>query len=61
MGHERLYRLGAGLGRLAARPFTQDGYTNLPQRLNPAQERRLPALAPRSFREIWRSGELDEP
>jgi L-lactate dehydrogenase complex protein LldF len=60
MGHERLYRLGAGLGRLAARPFTQDGYTVLPQRLNPAQERRLPGLAPRSFREIWASGELDE-
>ena len=60
LGHERLYGLGAGLGRLATKPFTQDGYTNLPQRLNPAEERRLPALAPRSFREMWASGELDE-
>ncbi len=60
LGHERLYRLGAGLGRMAARPFTQDGYTNLPQRFNPAQERRLPGLAARSFREIWQSGEMDE-
>ncbi|MEI2691427.1 MAG: 4Fe-4S dicluster domain-containing protein [Anaerolineae bacterium] len=48
LGHQRLYQLGAGLGRLAAKPFTHDGYTDLPARLNPAQERRLPALAPRS-------------
>jgi L-lactate dehydrogenase complex protein LldF len=60
LAHQRLYQLGAGLGRLAARPLTHDGYTDLPARLNPAQERRLPALAPRSFREIWRSGELEE-
>ncbi len=60
LAHERLYRLGTGLGRLAARPFTQDGYTNLPPRLNPAQERRLPGLAPRSFQKIWASGELDD-
>lgn len=58
MSHERLYRLGAGLGRLAARPFTLDGYTILPQRLNPAQERRLPGLAPRSFRSLWRQGKV---
>lgn len=60
MAHQRLYQLGAEVGRLAAKPFTHDGYTDLPPRLNPAQERRLPGLAPRSFREIWRSGELDE-
>lgn len=60
LAHQRLYQLGAGLGRLAARPLTHDGYTELPSRLNPAQERRLPGLASRSFREMWRSGELDE-
>jgi L-lactate dehydrogenase complex protein LldF len=60
LGHQRLYQLGAGLGRLAAKPFTHDGYTDLPARLNPAQERRLPALAPRSFREMWVAGELEE-
>jgi hypothetical protein len=60
MAHQRLYQLGAGLGRLAAKPFTQDGYTLLPPRLNPSQERRLPGLAPRSFREMWAAGELDE-
>jgi L-lactate dehydrogenase complex protein LldF len=61
LAHQRLYQLGAGLGRLAAKPFTHDGYTDLPARLNPAQERRLPGLAPRSFREMWAAGELDEP
>jgi L-lactate dehydrogenase complex protein LldF len=61
LGHRRLYQLGAGLGRLLTKPLAHDGYTDLPQRLNPAQERRLPALAPRSFREMWRSGEIDEP
>jgi hypothetical protein len=60
MAHQRLYQLGAGLGRLAARPWTHDGYTILPHQLNPAQERRLPGLARRSFREMWASGELDE-
>lgn len=58
MSHERLYRLGAELGRLAARPFTEDGYTVLPEPLNPAQERRLPGLAPRSFRSLWRQGKV---
>lgn len=58
LGHERLYRLGADVGRLAARLLTQDGYTVLPSRLNPAQERRLPGLAPRSFRDLWKEGEV---
>lgn len=60
MGHERLYRLGTGAARLLQAPMVRDGQLDLPAKLNPAQDRRLPALAPRSFREIWKSGELEE-
>ncbi len=60
MGHERLYRMGAGAARLLQAPMARDGQLNLPEKLNPAQDRRLPALAPRSFREIWQSGELED-
>jgi L-lactate dehydrogenase complex protein LldF len=60
MAHQRLYALATGLGRLLQRPLAHDGQLAIPRRLNTAQERGLPALAPRSFRELWQSGELDE-
>ena len=60
MGHERLYRVGAGAARLLQTPMARDGQLNLPEKWNPAQDRHLPALAARSFREIWQSGELED-
>lgn len=53
LAHERLYRWGIAIGRLLQRPVAGDGTLRVPRRWNPAQERRLPALAPRSFREMW--------
>jgi L-lactate dehydrogenase complex protein LldF len=53
LAHERLYRMGTGLARLLQRPLVEQGTLRVPRRWNPAQERQLPALAPRSFRELW--------
>jgi L-lactate dehydrogenase complex protein LldF len=53
LAHERLYRMATGLARLLQRPLVDQGAFRVPARWNPAQERRLPALAPRSFREMW--------
>ncbi len=60
LGHEKLMRFMTGAVRLAQRPFVRDGALNLPSRLNPVLERQLPALAKRSFRDMWKSGELEE-
>ncbi len=46
LGHERLYCWARAWDGWQPCRSTHDGYTNLPPRLNPAQERRLPALAP---------------
>jgi L-lactate dehydrogenase complex protein LldF len=53
LAHERLYRMATGLARLLQRPLVDQGALRVPARWSPAQERRLPALAPRSFREMW--------
>ena len=57
--HEKLMRFMTKAVRLAQRPLVRNGRLRLPQRLNPALERQLPALAKRSFREMWKSGELE--
>ena len=56
--HERIYRISTRLARWVLRPFSRHGYLQLPYWLNPAKERRLPALAPRSFRDLWNKGQV---
>ncbi|MDT8306729.1 MAG: LutB/LldF family L-lactate oxidation iron-sulfur protein [Anaerolineae bacterium] len=53
LAHERLLRWGRRLLALGQLPLVAGRQLQLPPNLNPAQERRLPALAPRSFHEIW--------
>jgi L-lactate dehydrogenase complex protein LldF len=53
LGHERLMKLGRGMLELGQRPLVTNGQLQLPAALNPARERRLPALAPRSFHQLW--------
>ena len=60
LGHQKLMQFLTAAARLAQRPFVRDGTLHLPSRLNPVLERQLPALAKRPFREIWKSGELED-
>ncbi|NDJ76034.1 MAG: iron-sulfur cluster-binding protein [Chloroflexi bacterium] len=56
LGRPRLFRFLTGLGRFFQRPLARNGSLRLPRGLNPARDRQLPALAPRSFRELWDDG-----
>jgi hypothetical protein len=58
--HERLLRLTSSLLRQLQRPFARDGQVRPPRRLNPAGDRPLPALARKSFRQLWKEGELGD-
>ena len=55
---EGLMRVTTKLLRLAQKPLQKEGRLNLPARLNPAKGRQLPALAPKSFREMWDNQEV---
>lgn len=50
------WRLATQAGRQLQKPWVQDGQWHLPPRLDPAQGRGLPALAPRSFHALWEAG-----
>jgi len=58
LGHERLMRFVTGVLRVLQLPLAGNGGLRLPRRLNPAGERQLPALAKKSFREMWEDGEI---
>jgi L-lactate dehydrogenase complex protein LldF len=58
--HERLLRLTASLLRQLQRPFARGDQVRLPGWLNPAGDRPLPALARKSFRQMWNEGNLRE-
>jgi L-lactate dehydrogenase complex protein LldF len=60
LGHEKLMRFVTGTMRLMQKPFLNGNSLNLPKWLNPVVERQLPGLAKRSFRKMWRSGELED-
>ncbi|MCI0396846.1 MAG: LutB/LldF family L-lactate oxidation iron-sulfur protein [Chloroflexi bacterium] len=60
LAHERLMVWGARLLRLLQTPFVRQGGVRLPGRLHPTGRRSLPALAPRPFRDLWRTGEALE-
>ena len=51
---------GARSLRLLQRPFQKENSVNLPRFLNPAGDRKLPSLAPKSFRQMWTDGDLDK-
>jgi L-lactate dehydrogenase complex protein LldF len=57
LGHQRLFGALIDMGRVCQTPLKNEGQLNVPQALNPAGERQLPALAERSFHDLWREME----
>jgi L-lactate dehydrogenase complex protein LldF len=53
LAHERLLRWGRRALAVGQQPLVAGDQLRVPAAVNPAQERRLPALAPRSFHELW--------
>jgi L-lactate dehydrogenase complex protein LldF len=60
LGHERLLRWSTAILRLLQRPIARQGKLNLPGRLNPLGQRQPPALAKKSFRDLWKEGEIGD-
>lgn len=56
--NEHMMKLATGIGRLAQRPWVKKGKFNPPQSLVPDLGRELPSLAKKSFRQMWRDGEV---
>ena len=59
LGGAGRWRLGTGLLRQVQRPFVQDKQISLPDAIDLTQGRRLPSLAPKSFRRLWADNEVD--
>ena len=53
LGHRRLFNLALDVGRIFQTPLVAGNHLRIPDALNPAGERQLPSLAPRSFHELW--------
>ena len=58
LSHSWLYHFVANMGRIFQFPVVKDGKFNLPTSINPAKERKLPALPKRSFNDLWKKGDL---
>ncbi len=56
--YDKLWRVVTGLGRSGQRPLLKNGKLQVPDSFNPAGERQLPALAKKSFHDLWRDGEV---
>lgn len=63
MARPRLYRWGLKVGRWVQRPFVRNGHlrTAVPPLSRWQEGRELPALAQKSFRDLWAAGLADEP
>ncbi|MCA9980113.1 MAG: iron-sulfur cluster-binding protein, partial [Anaerolineales bacterium] len=59
MTSEQWLNLATGIGRIAQRPWVKgEENTLVPPAFAPDLGRALPALAPKSFRQMWREGEV---
>jgi L-lactate dehydrogenase complex protein LldF len=53
-------RVMTNVMRLLQKPMVRDGQIDVPSFLDPTDGRDLPALAERSFRDLWMSGDLED-
>ena len=53
-------RAGSHVLKVLQRPFQKENSVQLPQFLNPAGKRKLPAVAKKSFRQMWADGDLSD-
>ena len=60
LGNEKLLVWGIGVLRAAQSLAARGGELKLPFRNEALRKRKIPGLAPRSFREMWASGELED-
>jgi hypothetical protein len=60
LGHRRLFNTLTDLGRVFQRPLVSKNGLRVPRRFNPAQDRQLPSLAPRSFHDLWQELAAEE-
>ena len=51
--HQHLFGFLTSMGRVFQRPLVRGRQLWVPRRINPAGERQLPSLAPRSFHALW--------
>ncbi len=60
LAHQRLFGFLTNTGRIFQRPLVRGRQLWVPRRVNPAGERQLPSLAPRSFHALWADLEHDD-
>ena len=58
MGNPRLWGVATGLARIGQRPFLRDNQLHLP--IDLIGERKPPHLQKKSFRQMWKDGEVEE-
>ena len=60
LAHPRLWRMTTRILRWLQAPFKRDGHVQFPPPFQITGERNAPALAPRSFHEMWAEGAVEE-
>lgn len=60
LDHERLLSVMRGAASRLQQPLVADRHFQLPPFLSPAGKRQLPALAEKSFHQLWAEGELND-
>lgn len=58
LARKRVMGLSGKTLRLLQRPFTRGNNLNVPDKLNPADGRKLPSLAKKPFRQLWEDEEV---
>jgi len=58
LARKRVMGLSGKALRVLQRPFAKGNHLHLPERINPGNGRKLPALAKKSFHQLWEDGEV---